>query len=168
MRLQGQQAGGQTPGGQPPPTADPYANNAAAGALKFRWRLPPARIPAQSQPRCLMQSIKGIIDEKSWKYGHAFDATPNGKIWNPVKLKMMRGEKITGGTFFASSDPSTYCAFANAGYDFIWTEMQHNTRELGERSQNVAGVPARQRRSPVSGWPTRMNARFSMPWMLAR
>ena len=50
------------------------------------------------------------------------------------KLKMMRGEKVTGGTVFASSDPSTYCAMANAGYDFIWTEMQHDTRDW----ENVA------------------------------
>jgi 2-keto-3-deoxy-L-rhamnonate aldolase RhmA len=24
-----------------------------------------------------------------------------------------------------AADPTTYCAMANAGYDFIWTEMQH-------------------------------------------
>jgi 2-keto-3-deoxy-L-rhamnonate aldolase RhmA len=51
-----------------------------------------------------------------------------------VKLKMMRGEKVTGGTVFSSSDPSTYCAMANAGYDFIWTEMQHDSRDW----ENVA------------------------------
>jgi 2-keto-3-deoxy-L-rhamnonate aldolase RhmA len=41
----------------------------------------------------------------------------------------MRGEKVTGGTLFAATDSSTYCAMANAGYDFIWTEMQHNTKD---------------------------------------
>ena len=54
---------------------------------------------------------------------------PAAKIWNPVKLKMMRGEKVTGGTVFSSDDPATYCAMANAGYDFIWTEMQHDSRD---------------------------------------
>ena len=44
-------------------------------------------------------------------------------------LKMMRGEKVTGGTFFGSTDPVTYCAMANAGYDFIWNEMQHGSRD---------------------------------------
>ena len=39
---------------------------------------------------------------------------------------MMEGGKVTGGTVFAATDPSTYCAMANAGYDFIWTEMQHS------------------------------------------
>ena len=42
---------------------------------------------------------------------------------------MMQGGKVTGGTVFSATDPETYCAMANAGYDFIWTEMQHNTRE---------------------------------------
>jgi len=71
---------------------------------------------------------QGMIDPATWKYGPAFDAPPNTGIWNPVKLKMMRGEKVTGGTFFGSTDPVTYCAMANAGYDFIWTEMQHGSR----------------------------------------
>jgi 2-keto-3-deoxy-L-rhamnonate aldolase RhmA len=43
--------------------------------------------------------------------------------------KMKAGGKVTGGTVFAATDPSTYCAMANAGYDFIWTEMQHGTRD---------------------------------------
>ena len=51
------------------------------------------------------------------------------KIWNPVKIKMIQGGKVTGGTVFSSTDPETYCAMANAGYDFIWTEMQHNSRD---------------------------------------
>jgi 2-keto-3-deoxy-L-rhamnonate aldolase RhmA len=42
---------------------------------------------------------------------------------------MMQGGKVTGGTLFSSTDPATYCAIANAGYDFIWTEMQHDQRD---------------------------------------
>ena len=72
-----------------------------------------------------------MLDPAKWQYGHDFDAPPNGKIWNPVKLKMMRGEKVTGGTVFSSDSPETYCAMANAGYDFIWTEMQHDSRDWG-------------------------------------
>ena len=30
---------------------------------------------------------------------------------------------------FSATDPATYCAMANAGYDFIWTEMQHDQRD---------------------------------------
>ncbi len=35
---------------------------------------------------------------------------------------------------FGATDPATYCAMANAGYDFIWTEMQHSSTDW----QNVA------------------------------
>src|SRR5205085_9246048 len=72
---------------------------------------------------------QGKFDDKTWKFGKAYDAPPGSKIWNPVKLKMMQGGKVTGGTLFASTDPETYCAMADAGYDFIWTEMQHNSRD---------------------------------------
>ena len=129
------QAQAQRPPAQPPkPNADPYANNLDAGKLTF-----PLAAPAGKDSGAITKPLpggvnQGIIDEKAWKYGHAFDAPANGKIWNPVKLKMMRGEKLTGGTLFASSDPSTYCAMANSGYDFIWTEMQHDSRDW----ENVA------------------------------
>jgi 2-keto-3-deoxy-L-rhamnonate aldolase RhmA len=46
-----------------------------------------------------------------------------------VKLKMLAGQKVTGGTVFSATDPATYCAMANAGYDFIWTEQQHDGRD---------------------------------------
>ena len=72
---------------------------------------------------------QGAFDMTKWKYGTAWNAPSGGKIWNPVKLKMMAGQKVTGGTLFAATDASTYCALANAGYDFIWTEMQHNAHE---------------------------------------
>jgi 2-keto-3-deoxy-L-rhamnonate aldolase RhmA len=69
---------------------------------------------------------QGSFDMNSWKYGHAFDAPPNAQIWNPVKEKMMRGEKITSVTINGNADPAVYCAAANSGVDFIWTEMQHS------------------------------------------
>src|SRR5215831_17833510 len=75
---------------------------------------------------------QGPYDMAKWKYGTAWNAPAGGKIWNPVKLKLMAGQKVTGGTLFASSDPSTYCAFANAGYDFVWTEMQHDAHNWKE------------------------------------
>jgi 2-keto-3-deoxy-L-rhamnonate aldolase RhmA len=59
----------------------------------------------------------------------AIDAPAGSTTWNPVKLKMMQGAKTTGGTVFSATDPSTYCAMANAGYDVIWTEMQHDQQD---------------------------------------
>jgi 2-keto-3-deoxy-L-rhamnonate aldolase RhmA len=46
------------------------------------------------------------------------------EIWNPAMRKLMAGGPLIGGTVRAS-DPRTYCAMAGAGYDFIWTEKQH-------------------------------------------
>ena len=44
---------------------------------------------------------------------------------SPAKIKLLQGGKVVGGTVRGVRDASTYCAMANAGYDFIWTEMQH-------------------------------------------
>jgi 2-keto-3-deoxy-L-rhamnonate aldolase RhmA len=137
LPLQGQQPAKPQAG----PTADPYANNPAAGALKFPLAAPAGKDSGAITKAPPGATNQGMIDEKTWKFGHVFDAPANSKIWNPVKLKMMRGEKVTGGTVFASSDPSTYCAMANAGYDFIWTEMQHTSRDWENVQKMWAACP---------------------------
>ena len=116
-------------GQAPPPSADPYMYNAAAGKMNF-----PLAAPAGKDSGAFSKALpgginQGPITEATWKYGPDFTAPAGSKIWNPVKLKMMRGEKVTGGTVFSGTDPSVYCAMANAGYDFIWTEMQHSARD---------------------------------------
>jgi len=121
------QARGQNPA--PKPNADPYANNADPGKMQF-----PLAAPAGKESGAIRTALpggvnQGLIDPATWKYGHNYDGPANAKIWNPVKLKMMRGEKVTAGTLFAATDPAIYCAMANAGYDFIWTEMQHSPRD---------------------------------------
>ena len=78
---------------------------------------------------------QGPFDPATWKYGPAYNPPAGAKVWNPVKVKMLQGGKVTGGTLFSASDPSTYCAMANAGYDFIWTEMQHGPRDWQEAAQ---------------------------------
>ena len=117
------------PAQQQPPSADPYASDAAAGAMKF-----PLAAPAGRDSNARMVAPAGAVnqgpfDPASWKYGPAFTPPEGSKIWNPVKLKMIQGGKVTGGTLFTATDPSTYCAMANAGYDFIWTEMQHDQHD---------------------------------------
>ncbi len=109
-----------------------------------------------------------MIEEANWKYGPAFNAPAGSKIWNPVKLKMMRGEKITGGTVFSSDDPATYCAMANAGYDFIWTEMQHDSRDWENVAPACGALVRTPKPSPECAWPMRMSVKSSMRWMLAR
>ena len=110
-------------------TSDPYANNPDAGTMKFPLAAPAGKDSgAVSKPPANAVN-QGTLDPSKWKYGHAWEAPNGAKIWNPVMIKMMRGEKVTGGTVFSSDSPETYCAMANAGYDFIWTEMQHDSRD---------------------------------------
>src|SRR5215475_3100838 len=86
----------QPPAGQArPSTADPYANNPDPGKLQF-----PLAAPAGKDSGAITKALpggvnQGLIDPATWKYGPAFDPPPNSGIWNPVKLKMMRGEKVT-------------------------------------------------------------------------
>src|SRR5262249_17221983 len=114
---------------QPAPNADPYANNAAPGTTQFPLAAPAGKdsnarnVPPQGAVN------QGAFDVGNWKYGTAWNPPAGSKIWNPVKIKMMQGGKVTGGTLFNSTDPAIYCAMANAGYDFIWTEMQHDARD---------------------------------------
>src|SRR6202167_3745547 len=119
------QAQGQTPA----PGADPYANNPDAGKLQFPLAAPGGKDSGAITKAPQGAANQGMLDPAKWKYGPAFDAPPNSKIWNPVMIKMMKGEKVTGGTVFSTDSPETYCAMANAGYDFIWTEMQHDSRD---------------------------------------
>jgi len=113
----------------PAPTADPYANNANPGSQAF-----PLAAPAGVDSGALTSALEGALnsgafDASNWQYGEAFSAPADTSIWNPVKAKMLAGGMVTGGTIFAASDPSTYCAMANAGYDFVWTEMQHSQQD---------------------------------------
>jgi 2-keto-3-deoxy-L-rhamnonate aldolase RhmA len=121
--------------GQPAPSADPYANTAAAGTTKF-----PLAAASGSDSNALKvaptgAANQGAFEPGAWKYGPAFNPPAGSKVWNPVKLKLMQGGKVTGGTVFSTTDPSTYCAMANAGYDFIWTEMQHSSRDWDQAAR---------------------------------
>jgi len=135
------------PAQQPKPTADPYANTPKPGEGNFPLAAPAGKdsgAKATPPPGSVNQ---GPFDPASWKYGPAFTPPPGTKVWNPVKLKMMEGGKVTGGTIFSATDPATYCAMANAGYDFIWTEMQHDQRDWGAAARmwrtcpNAKAVP---------------------------
>ncbi|HEY6270150.1 MAG TPA: aldolase/citrate lyase family protein [Candidatus Acidoferrum sp.] len=50
---------------------------------------------------------------------------PPARLYNTAKQKLKDGKPLVGATVF-SPDPNIYCAMANAGYDFLWIEMQHS------------------------------------------
>jgi 2-keto-3-deoxy-L-rhamnonate aldolase RhmA len=103
------------------PAKDPFPLAAPAGKdSNARQVAPPGAVN------------QGPFDNKNWKYGNAFPVPPGSKIWNPAKLKLMQGGKLVGGTVRGAVAPNVYCAMANAGYDFIWTEMQHEGSSWGE------------------------------------
>ena len=114
------------------PNADPYANNPDAGTQRFPLAAPAGKDSGAMANPPAGAVNKGAFNMDTWQYGPQFKPPADAKIWNPVKLKMMRGEKVTGGTVFNSTDPALYCAMANAGYDFIWTEMQHDQKDWGQ------------------------------------
>jgi 2-keto-3-deoxy-L-rhamnonate aldolase RhmA len=128
-------------GGGQSTTADPYANSAAAGATTFPLAAPAGKDSGAKTAPPSGSVNQGPFDPATWKYGPAFDAPAGAKVWNPVKLKLQQGGKVTGGTLFSATDPATYCAMANAGYDFIWTEMQHHTRDWNEVAKMWATCP---------------------------
>lgn len=119
----------QQPPAKPAPVADPYANNPDAGSGKFPLAAPAGK-DSGARTTALQGGLnQGAFDPATWKYGPSFNAPAGAKVWNPVKLKLQQGGKVTGGTLFSATDPAIYCAMANAGYDFIWTEMQHDQRD---------------------------------------
>src|SRR5262245_48639316 len=124
--LVGQSERGQT---DKPATADPYANNPDAGSTAFPLAAPSGKDSNSKNVAPPGAVNQGAFDPATWKYGPAFNAPAGSRIWNPVKVKLAQGGKVTGGTLFSATDPATYCAMANAGYDFIWTEMQHDQND---------------------------------------
>ncbi len=112
------------------PAKDPFPLAAPAGKdSNARQVAPPGSVN------------QGPFDNKTWKYGNAFPTTPGAKIWNPAKLKLMQGGKLVGGTVRGVAAPSVYCAMADAGYDFIWTEMQHEPSSWAEVARAWATCP---------------------------
>jgi 2-keto-3-deoxy-L-rhamnonate aldolase RhmA len=64
--------------------------------------------------------------------------------YNTAKAKMMEGKPIVGGTVY-TSDPDIYCAMANAGFDFLWIEMQHSPLTYADVAKMIRacmGAPA--------------------------
>ena len=125
----------QAPAGQKPATADPYANNPEAGKQKFPLAAPAGKDSGAKTTAPAGSVNTGAIDPATWKYGPNNKPAAGAKLWNPVKLKLQQGGKVTGGTVFSATDPLTYCAMANAGYDFIWTEQQHNDRDWSQAAR---------------------------------
>jgi 2-keto-3-deoxy-L-rhamnonate aldolase RhmA len=122
--------------------ADPYANNAAAGSTQFPLAARPGQDSGAIKTAPAGAVNAAAVNPRTWKYGPN-NAPPGGvsPIWNPVMVKMKAGAKVTGGTVFSTTSPETYCAMASAGFDYMWTEMQHNSRSWNEAARMWAACP---------------------------
>jgi 2-keto-3-deoxy-L-rhamnonate aldolase RhmA len=114
------------------PAQGPGAGQQPAYAIASPPITSPLAAPAGKDSGAIRTALpngvnQGPFNPATWKYGPAFNPPPGAKIWNPVKAKMLAGQKVTGGTLFNVTDPTVYCALASSGYDFIWTEMQHSS-----------------------------------------
>lgn len=67
-------------------------------------------------------------------------AQGQAKIFNTVKQKLAAGKQVVGGTVY-SPDPEVYCAMANAGFDFIWIEMQHSPMTYAQAARLIGACP---------------------------
>src|SRR4051794_18870840 len=86
---------GQNPPARPAaPSADPYANNPDAGKQQFPLAAPAGSNTGQIKTPPAGAMNQGPVDPATWKYGPQNKPAADAKIWNPVKLKMMRGEKV--------------------------------------------------------------------------
>ncbi|MGH9324275.1 MAG: HpcH/HpaI aldolase family protein [Vicinamibacteria bacterium] len=57
-------------------------------------------------------------------------------LYNTAKQKLLSGKPIVGGTVY-TSDPNIYCAMAEAGFDFLWIEMQHSPLTYDEVAKMI-------------------------------
>jgi len=67
-------------------------------------------------------------------------ADPGDAVFNTVKQKLARGEQVVGGTV-STSDVEIYCAMANAGFDFLWIEMQHSPLTYTQVATMIRACP---------------------------
>jgi len=63
-----------------------------------------------------------------------------GEYFNTVKAKLENGEQVVGGTV-STADLNIYCAMANAGFDFLWIEMQHSPLTYQEVATMIRACP---------------------------
>jgi 2-keto-3-deoxy-L-rhamnonate aldolase RhmA len=71
-------------------------------------------------------------------------AQSSPRIFNTVKTKLAQGKPVIGGTV-SVNNPDSYCAMANAGFDFLWIEMQHSPmtyQDVAHMMMSCKGAPA--------------------------
>jgi len=84
--------------------ADPYASNAAAGALQFPLAAKAGQDSGAARAAPTGAVNTGRITVDSWKFGPASDVPGGVKIWNPVKQKMIEGGTAKAASSFRQTE----------------------------------------------------------------
>ena len=63
-------------------------------------------------------------------------SAPPAHRYNTALQKLKEGKQIFGASVY-SPDPNIYCAMANAGYDYLWIEMQHSPLTYGDVAKMI-------------------------------
>src|SRR5205809_5128066 len=90
-------------------------------AAKGVW----AHFPAIGVTAILVALTWIVLGEAQLGKAQAQQQKAPARIFNTAKQKLREGKMLVGATVF-SPDPNIYCATANAGYDYLWIEMQHS------------------------------------------
>jgi 2-keto-3-deoxy-L-rhamnonate aldolase RhmA len=72
--------------------------------------------------------------------GAAATQAAEPEYFNTVKAKLARGEQVVGGTV-STADVDVYCAMANAGFDYLWIEMQHSALNYAQVANMIRACP---------------------------
>jgi 2-keto-3-deoxy-L-rhamnonate aldolase RhmA len=72
--------------------------------------------------------------------GAASAAEDAAMHFNTVKQKLAEGRQVVGGTV-TTADVEIYCAMANAGFDFLWIEMQHSPLTYSQVATMIRACP---------------------------
>ncbi|TDI47926.1 MAG: hypothetical protein E2P02_02020 [Acidobacteria bacterium] len=80
--------------------------------------------------------VVGLVTMHGSLNASSTEAPPDGELYNVVKQKLADGKPVVGGTVY-TSDPNIYCAMADAGFDFLWIEMQHSPLSFSEVARMI-------------------------------
>jgi len=92
--------------------------------------------------RSLKQSISCLLlaGASLATTGYAQQSADTAAYYNTVKTKLAAGQQVVGGTV-STNDVNIYCAMANAGFDFLWIEMQHSPLTYQEVAAMIRVCP---------------------------
>ena len=115
---------------EPAAKADPYANNAAPGTTTFPLAAPAGKDSNALTDRAARRRESGAVRPGDLEVRARVQPAGGREDLESGQAQDDAGRQgRPAARCSAPPIPATYCAMANAGYDFIWTEMQHDQHD---------------------------------------